>query len=353
MTVVMMSPDYVSRHRMASVELRSELPIVQAPMAGGPSTVALALAAARAGAYPFVAAGYLSAAALADQLDEFARASNAPLGVNLFVPSAPSEPAPIAAYAGRLAAEAARLGAPLGEPRWHDDDYPAKLDLLGARPVDLVTFTFGCPDPADVQRLHRSGARVGVTVTSAAEARQSADNGADLLVVQGTEAGGHQATFVDDDGPNETPLLAALASVRAAVDLPLIAAGGIGSPEDLRAALAAGAGAGQVGTALLCADEAGTAAVHRRALLEHRYQQTVLTRAFSGRHARGLRNRFAAEHSATAPRGYPEVHYLTRPLRQAATKAGDPDVPNLWAGLRWGQVRAAPAAEIVRELAGN
>jgi nitronate monooxygenase len=319
-------------------------------MAGGPSTVALAVASARAGAYPTIAGGYLSADALREQLDEFAALADRPVGVNLFVPSAPSDAAPIEEYARRLADEAHRLGAELGEPRWDDDNYPAKVALLERRPVDLVTFTFGCPSGADVARLQRAGSRVGVTVTSPPEAQQAADAGADLLIVQGTEAGGHQATFADD-GPNETPLLAALESIRASVDLPLIAAGGIGSGERLREALAAGAIAAQVGTSLLCANEAGTSQVYRRALLERRYDATVLTRAFSGRHARGLRNGFAAQYTAAAPRGYPEVHYLTRPLRQAATRAGDPEVPNLWAGTQWTNVRAAPAAAILAELA--
>ena len=334
------------------MDLRSDIPIVQAPMAGGPSTVALSVASARAGAYPVIAGGYLSATALREQLDEFAAAMDRPVGVNLFLPSTPSDAAPIGDYARRLEGEAARVGARLGAPRWEDDDYPAKVALLASRPVDQVTFTFGCPSAGDVARLRRAGARVGVTVTGPDEARQAAAAGADLLIVQGTEAGGHQATFVDD-GPNETPLLQALRTVRAAVDLPLIAAGGIGSAAALRAALDAGAVAAQVGTALLCADEAGTSQTYRRALLERRYDTTVLTRAFSGRHARGLRNGFAARYTATAPRGYPEVHHLTRPLRLAAARAGDPDVPNLWAGTEWTRIRAAPAAAIIADLAGT
>ena len=318
-------------------------------MAGGPSTVALAVASARAGAYPMIAAGYLTADTLRGQLDEFAAAVHRPVGVNLFLPSTPAEPGPIADYARRLAEEADRLGAQLGEPRWSDDDYPAKVSLLADRPVDLVTFTFGCPAPVDVARLQRAGSQVGVTVTSSAEAAHAAAAGADLLIVQGTEAGGHQATFVDD-APNETALLDALRAIRDAVDLPVIAAGGICSPGRLRDALDAGALAGQVGTALLCAEEAGTSQVYRDALLSRRYDTTVLTRAFSGRHARGLRNRFAAQYSAGAPKGYPEVHHLTRPLRQAAVRAGDPDVPNLWAGTDWTNVRAAPAAAILADL---
>ena len=192
---------------------------------------------------------------------------------------------------------------------------------------------------------------MAVTVTSADEARLAAEHGADSLVVQGTEAGGHQGTFGNAE-PNRTPLLDALAAVRAVVDLPLVATGGIMTAADARAVLDAGAHAVQIGTALLCTPEAGTSAVHRAALLDARYPGTVVTRAFTGRWARGLANRFTVEHP-DAPAGYPQVHHLTRPLRAAAAKAGDSDVPNLWAGTEWRAVRAEPAAEVVRRIGAS
>jgi nitronate monooxygenase len=116
--------------------------------------------------------------------------------------------------------------------------------------------------------------------------------------------------------------------------------------------MSAGAAAVQIGTALLCTPEAGTSAPYRAALLDHRYPDTVITRAFSGRWARGLANRFAVEHP-DAPGGYPQVHHLTRPLRAAATQTGDPDVPNLWAGTGWRAISAEPAATIVTRLAAQ
>jgi nitronate monooxygenase len=239
----------------------------------------------------------------------------------------------------------------LGEPRWDDDAYPAKLDLVMRAGIHTLSFTFGAPSADDVRRLHRSGVQVAVTVTSAGEAETAAAAGADALIVQGTEAGGHQGTF-DDLAPNHTPLLAALAQVRARVGLPVTAAGAIMAAEDATAALDAGAAAVQIGTALLCAAEAGTSAPHRHALLERRYAQTIITRAFSGRWARGLANRFALEHP-DAPAGYPQLHHLTRPLRAAATRAGDPDVPNLWAGTGWQAVTAEPAGDVVRRIAAG
>jgi nitronate monooxygenase len=331
--------------------LPSELPIVQAPMAGGPSTPALTAAVSAAGGYGFLAAGYLSAAELADTVAATRALTGAPFGVNLFMPSIPSDPATVADYARLLQPEADRLGVALGEPRWDDDDHPAKLELLLADPVDLVSFTFGCPEPELVERLHRAGSRAAVTVTSSDEAARAEAAGADLLLVQGTEAGGHQGSFLATDRPNHRPLSELLAELRDTAGLPMVGTGGIMTGRDAATVLAAGAIAVQLGTALLGAPEAGSSPVYRRALRDSRYSETILTRAFSGRYARGLANRFALEHHAQAPRAYPELHYLTRPLRAAATRAGDDSVPNLWAGTGWRQLRFEPAGSIIGRIA--
>lgn len=326
----------------------SRLPFVQAPMAGGPSTPELAAAVGAAGGFGFVAAGYLSPDALRQALDRTRALSDRPVGVNVFVPG-PREvdDAAITRYAAELEPEAHRFGVVLGEPRWDDDAFDAKVELLASAGVHAVTFTFGLPPGAAVERLRREGVVVGVTVTCRAEGEAAAETGADLLVVQGTEAGGHQGTF-DPVEPHRGPLREALGAI-GSLGLPMVAAGGIVSAEDVHEVLDAGAVAVQVGTALLCTPEAGTSAPYRQALLEGRYPDTVLTRAFSGRWARGLANRFAVEHP-DAPAGYPHVHHLTRPLRAAATAAGDPDVPNLWAGAGWRAVRAEPAGDVVRRL---
>jgi nitronate monooxygenase len=334
------------------VPLPSELPIVQAPMAGGPSTPELAAAVSAAGGFGYVAAGYLSPDAVSTALARTRELTSAPIGVNLFVPSPDrADPDEIADYARVLAPLARALGVEPGDPRWDDDAYQAKLDLVTETDVHTVSFTFGCPTPQTINRLRRKAIEVAVTVTNAEEARQASDAGADSLVVQGTEAGGHQGTF-DGRTPNHTALLDALASIRGATDLPLVAAGGIMTSEDAVAALHVGAVAVQVGTALLCATEAGTSAVHREALLTRRYPGTVITRAFSGRWARGLANRFATGHP-DAPAGYPQIYHMTRPLRAAATKAADPDVPNLWSGTGWRDVAAADAATIVGRIASG
>jgi len=321
-------------------------------MAGGPSTPALTAAVCRAGGFGFLAAGYLSARGLNDVITETRTLTDAPFGVNLFLPSSPADPTVIDRYAKALASEAERLGVALGEARWEDDAYVAKLAVIESRDVHLVSFTFGCPATDVVDRLHRYGARVAVTVTSGPEARLAADAGADLLVVQGTEAGGHQGGFVDL-APNERPLLAILSEIRETTDLEMIGTGGVMAGTDAALVLRAGAIAVQIGTALLCTPEAGTSDLYRDILLRANFSDTIVTRAYSGRFARGLANRFALEHDRQAPQAYPEVHHLTQPLRAAATGAGDSSVPNFWAGTGWRRTTEQPAANIIRRIAAD
>jgi nitronate monooxygenase len=190
-----------------------------------------------------------------------------------------------------------------------------------------------------------------VTVTSPAEARIARDAGADALVVQGVEAGGHRAVFDDDDAASDLGVLAALQLVAAAVDLPLVATGGLATGRAVAAVLAAGAAAAQLGTAFMRTPEAGTAAVHREALAGE--APTALTRAFSGRTARGVVNRFLREHSEGAPRAYPDVHHVTAPLRAAARERGDADRLHLWAGQAHALAAEEPAGELVRRLAAE
>ena len=330
--------------------LDGRLPHVLAPLAGGPSTPELAAAVSGAGGLGFLAAGYLTAAALDERIAATRRLTAEPFGVNVFVPQPAGSPTAIAAYAARLTAEARAAGTELGAPRQDDDDWAAKLDLLARAGLPVVSFTFGLPDSAAVNRLHEAGTEVWVTVGSVEEARAAAAVGADALVVQGSEAGGHRGGTGDD--PDEAVgLLALLQLVDAAVPLPLIAAGGIMTGAAVAAALTLGARAAALGTAFLACPEAGTTPVHRRALEGD--GPTALTRAFTGRTARGLRNRFLREYTAAAPSAYPEVHHLTAPLRAAGRAADDPDLVNLWAGQAYPLLRPMPAAELVRVLAAE
>jgi nitronate monooxygenase len=327
-----------------------EIPIVQAPMAGGPSTPELAAAVSRAGALGFVAAGYRTAEALREDLAGVRARTDRPFGVNLFAPSGrPADPDVVRRYRERLAAEARAAGVALGEPRFDDDGYEAKLAVLGEERPAFVSFTFGCPAPDVVAALQRDGCAVWVTVTGPDEARQAVEAGADALVVQGVEAGGHRGAFADREDRTDYGLLALLALVRAQVDVPLVATGGIATGAGVAAVLAAGAAAAALGTAFMRCPEAATSAPHRAALASSR--PTGLTRAFTGRLARGIVNRLQAEHGTQAPMAYPEVHHVTAPLRAHGRRSGDGDLVNLWAGEAHELARELPAAELVAELA--
>jgi nitronate monooxygenase len=327
------------------------VPIVQAPLAGGASTPALTAAVVGAGGFGFIAGGYRTPDALRDDIGAVRALTGEPFGVNLFVPGAPADPAGYERYVAGLAQEARRHGVALGEPRFEDDAWEAKLALLEADPVAAVSFTFGCPPGEVVQRLRAAGSEVWVTITDPDEASQAAAAGADALVAQGIEAGGHRASFVDDDRAGDYGLLALLALLREHVSLPLVASGGIATGRAVAAVLCAGARAAQVGTAFMRCPEAGTSPAHREALATP--TPTRLTRAFTGRQARGIVNRFLREHSSDAPTAYPEIHHVTAPMRAAARATNDPDALNLWAGQTHELAAELPAAEVVTTMAAS
>lgn len=335
-------------------------PIVAAPMAGGPSSTALARVVAATGALGFLAGGNKTAAQLVEQYRQVADAGK--VGVNLFVPdvantavdpvaSAQQRTEQLAAFREQLLPFAQRLGVELPTVQQAGanvlDDWDAKLDAAHEWPI--ISFTFGLPTPEVFTRLHESGSQVGVTVTSVAEAHRAADHGADFLVVQGPEAGGHRSVHNPLADPEDIPLLELIDAVHAVVDIPLVAAGGIATDEHVREVLSHGAAAASVGTALLLSDEAGTNPVHQKMLREDRSGVTELTRVYSGRVSRSLVNEFM---SLAAPAVYPEVNALTVPIKRAAAQAMDPRSTHLFAGTGYLQTRTGPAADIIRWLAG-
>jgi nitronate monooxygenase len=328
---------------------RLGVPIVQAPMAGGPSTPQLAVAVSRAGGLGFLAAGYLTAERMQHDIAT-TRAQIDHFGVNVFVGGGTrADPGLAQTYAARLQVEAERAGVELGRPRFDDDSFDEKIDVLCREPVAVVSFTFGIPPARAIEGLRAAGSEVWLTVTSPHEARGAASAGADALIVQGVEAGGHRGVFDDGASASELTLLAAIQLVRVEVDLPIIAAGSIMTGAALAAVLVAGARAGQIGTAYLRTPEAGTSDAQRAATATD--TPTVLTRAFSGRLARGISNRIHRQYGKDAPRAYPEIHHLTAPLRAHGRAVGDPDLINLWAGQAHSLAGTLPAAELTRRLA--
>jgi nitronate monooxygenase len=338
-------------------------PIIGAPMAGGPSGPALVAAVSRAGGLGFLGAGYKTVDVMADQI-RVVRASGVAFGVNVFAPNpVPISASDYAAYAARIAPDAARYGIDTAsiELRDDDDQWYQKIDQLLADPVPMVTFTFGCPDASVITALRAAGTTVGLTVTSPAEAEYASSLGPDVLLVQSVAAGGHSGTFTPQRAVEPVALPDLIRAVQAVIaqsgrgDIVVIGAGGVADSADVRAAMAAGAAAVAVGTLLLLTDESEASAVHKAAISEAvsgetDVPRTVITRAFTGRPARALRNEFTDAHSAAAPLGYPALHHLTSPMRRAAAAAGDGQRVNLWAGTGHRSATTGPAADVVARL---
>lgn len=319
-------------------------------MAGGPSTPALAAAASTAGGLGFLAAGYVTPQRVAEAIGAARALTGGPIGVNLFVPQpclATDEQ--LEQYRELLTPLAQHYGVEPGRFRPDDDGWQAKLDVVADMAPEAVSFTFGCPEPAVLARLRGRGVLTMVTVSSLQEAAHAVEAGADALVVQGPEAGGHRSIADPGAEPSDEPLMALLQQT-AGLGLPMVAAGGLGDAAAVRRARDTGAVAAQVGTALLLCDEAGTSDVHRKALRDKNFSGTVVTRSFSGRYARSLANAFTDRYGAAAPPGYPQLNQLTGPIRAAAAAAGDAQAVALWAGTAWRSTEDGPAADIIAAL---
>ncbi|WP_326752681.1 nitronate monooxygenase [Streptomyces hirsutus] len=332
-------------------------PVVQAPMAGGVAVPQLAAAVSEAGGLGFLAAGYKTADGMYQEIKQLRGLTGLAFGVNVFMPQ-PETPdlAAVGVYAHQLAGEAPWYSTELGDPDCgRDDGYDAKLAVLLDNPVPVVSFHFGVPSRDVLDALRRAGTFTLATATTPDEARAVEEAGADAVIAQGVEAGGHQGTHRDDpeaDGSG-IGLLSLISQVREAVGIPVVAAGGIMHGSQIAAVLAAGASAAQLGTAFLATHESGAHALHKQALTDPLYARTELTRAFSGRPARALVNRFLREHGPYAPAAYPDVHHLTTPLRKAAAAAGDPQGMALWAGQGHRMARELPAGQLVEVLAAE
>jgi nitronate monooxygenase len=329
----------------------SRRPIIVAPMGGGPTTPELVAAAGEAGALGFLAAGYKTAEAMQAEIEKVKALTSEAFGVNVFVPGRPArDQNAVRAYVRSLQAEVRDLAVDLAEPAWGDDDWDNKLEVLLAAAPPIVSFTFGCPDHAVISALGERGCGVAVTVTTPDEAATSIQRGVHYLCAQGFEAGAHRGSFADDDRPGQDyGILALLSELSDMTDLPIIGAGGVAGPRGVVALLAAGATAVQAGTAFLRCPESGASPAYKDALVDRRYATTAITRAFSGRRARGLLNAFMLDH-ADAPSAYPEINNATKPLRAAAAARGDADRMSLWAGQCFRAASDRPVGDVIEIL---
>ncbi|MBY0464229.1 MAG: nitronate monooxygenase [Burkholderiales bacterium] len=334
------------------------LPILQAPLAGAQDHV-LALAVAQAGGLGAIPAAMLSPAALRVELAAFRAGSTAPLNVNFFchTPPTPDD----AAQARWLAALQPHFQAWGVDPTAIDNG-PGRLpftddtaDLLAEFRPEVVSFHFGLPAPRLLAAVRAWGATVIASATTVDEALWLQDHGVDAIIAQGLEAGGHRGHFLDADLSRQMGLFALLPQVARAVSVPVIAAGGVSTPQAVAAARALGAQAVQVGTAYLLSPEATTRDVHRLALCGPHAHQTALTRLLTGRPARGLWNQLMHDLgplSDVAP-AFPLATAALAPLRAAAEQQGRSDFSPLWAGQGAAHCTALPAADITRQLASG
>ena len=330
------------------------IPLIAAPMSGGPTTPAMVSAATQAGGLGLLAAGYKTVDAIEAEIKSV-RSEGIPFGVNVFAPNPlPVDPDSYRAYAAIMQREADQFGLSLPpEPIEDTDKFDEKIALLLDDPVPMVSFTFGIPPRSVIAALRQAGSVVVQTVTTAEEAAQARDAGVDMLAVQAAAAGGHSGTLSPRRPLTPVPLVDLVEQIVATVGLPVLAAGGLATPSAVADVIRAGAAAAVVGTVLLRADESGASATHQAALTDPSRTETVLTHAFTGRPARGLRNAFIDAHEAQAPLGYPALHYLTSPLRKAAAAAGKPDYVHLWAGTGYRNATAEPTSDILRRLASD
>ncbi|WP_133649866.1 NAD(P)H-dependent flavin oxidoreductase [Paraburkholderia flava] len=334
------------------------VPVVQAPMAGGPTTPAMVAAVSNAGALGTLAASPFAPDRIASEVAAVRALTQRPFGVNLFVldPASPDE-ATVRRALDAIDPLRADLGLPPGKPlERYAPDFRAQLDMLIELRVPIASFTFNVLSKEDVARLHAAGCYVIGTATHVAEGIAWRDAGADAIAAQGAEAGAHRGTFI---GSFEDALVGTMALVPQLVDatgLPVLAAGGIMDGRGIVAALALGAQAAQMGTAFLTCEESAIPPTWKAHLRASADTSTEVTRAITGRHARGIRNpimqRLTEQLDRVAP--YPVQNALTQELRQTAGRAGNGDYLSLWSGQGAPLVRARPegltAAALVAQL---
>lgn len=330
-------------------------PIIQAPMAGVQNH-RLAAAVCRAGGLGSLPAAMLSASDLQAQLQALSQATDKPYNVNFFCHAQPTpDAAQESAWREQLQPFYRELGLDTAQIPEGPGRVPfnhAAADVLEAFRPAVVSFHFGLPSPELVARVKSWGTIVLSSATTVDEALWLQAHGADAVIAQGLEAGGHRGMFLSSDVSTQMGGFALLPQIVRAVRVPVIAAGGIADAAGVQAAKALGAAGVQIGTAYLCSDEANTSALHRTALLSPAARHTALTNVFTGRPARGIVNRVMRELGAMSPLApnFPLATAAMAPLRAAAEAQGSSDFTPLWAGQNTAHMQTGPAADITHRF---
>lgn len=307
-----------------------EYPIIQAGMAGGPTTVELVAAVSEAGGLGTLGAAYMAPDSLRDAIKKIRSRTSKSFGVNIFASSEQDdfgrlESVQQALSPFRTELEIKEVQDSYASPDWSKEQFDICMELG----VPVISTAFGCLSPEQMKRAKEEGIKVVTMVTTVEEALMAEQAGVDAVVAQGSEAGGHRSTFSLERHPDAAQIgtMSLVPQVADAVGVPVIAAGGIADGRGLAAALVLGAEAVQIGTRFLCAKEAGTHAAHKQAIFSSTEESTVITKAFSGRPARGIKNRFIKEFekTGTPPLPFPSQNTITKDIRAAAAKLEDPE----------------------------
>lgn len=335
-------------------KLGIENAVIQGPMGGGPSTPELVASVSNAGGLGSLGAAYMKPDEITGVIRRIKSLTNKPFSVNLFAGDYTAKPAPDPKPMLDLLGEIhARFGLPVPTvPTLPPDPFPAQLEAVLDAGAPIFSFTFGVPNADALERLCARHVLTIGTATTVDEAKALAAAGVNAVVAQGAEAGAHRGTFAGAFEKSMVPTLDLVRGICAAASTPVIASGGLMDGRDIREALQAGASAAALGTAFLASPECGAPEAHKQAVLTAKSDTTVITRAFSGRPARGLRNdfitRLAGREDIILP--YPLQNMLTRAMRSAAASRGDSGFLSLWAGTGVARARSLPAGEMVRKL---
>ncbi|MDM5317379.1 nitronate monooxygenase [Fictibacillus sp. b24] len=334
--------------------LNIKYPIIQAGMAGGPTTPELVAAVSEAGALGTLGAGYMTPQQISEAIRDIQVLTEAPFAVNLFLPqSYEMDEESILKMQQHLNKYRSRLGIPeLNKVPKIKDLFEKQLEIVVASGVKIVSFTFDAPQKSLVDQLHASGITVIATATTVKEAVVLESCGVDVIVAQGSEAGGHRGTFLDVKNEAMIGTMALVPQVVDAVSCPVVAAGGIMDGRGMAAGLTLGASAVQLGTAFLTVKESGANEIHRQAILASCDTDTKITKAFSGKSARGFKNEMMLEletHGGVLPT-YPVQHVLTSDIRKEAGRQGNKEMISMWAGQASALAQVRSAGELVESL---
>lgn len=330
-----------------------EHPIIQAPMAGGPSTPELIAAVSNAGGLGSMGAGYLAPEVLDGDIKKVKALTDKPFAVNLFIPDSSVTVSPSMEILEKLESYSDELGIdmpePPGEPEFTFHD---QLQVVLDNEVPVFSFTFGVPESRHMEELHKRGVSVIGTATSVQEGIRLEKAGCKAVTAQGSEAGGHRGTFIDTES---APMIGGIALIPQLADrlgIPVIASGGIMDGRGIAAALALGASAVQIGTAFLGCEEAGIPEAWLDAMQKSKDTDTTITNAFTGKNARGIRNKFIEEMSRIEGRtaSYPLQHHLTKSLRAVSKSNNNPEYMSLWAGQGAPLIQRTKAKDLMEKL---